>query len=162
MAPCLFFLSNKVGNKISILTFSFVLIKNKFIYYWIFDFVLWDFLLLWYCLVKHLDNIIHFLLKISSIWWDKFTSNFKYIFINEKSFTKKFLLAVGKLIKSRVLQDRAGLRRAPKGGDGVRKFPPSCRAERVWGKTKLCEAGATTHPLAPPHCHTLSLSNSYQ
>ena len=58
---------------------------------------------------------------------------------------------MGKLIKSRVLRDRAGLRRAPKGGDGVRKFPPSCRAERVWGKTKLCEAGATTHPLAPPH-----------
>ena len=39
--------------------------------------------LLWYCLAKHLDNIIQFLLKISLIWLDKFIYNFKSIFIIE-------------------------------------------------------------------------------
>ena len=34
-----FFLSSKVGNKVPILTFSFVFIINKFIYYWITDFI---------------------------------------------------------------------------------------------------------------------------
>ena len=42
--------------------------------------------LLWYCLVKYLDNIIQLLLKIILIWWDKFSCNFKYIFINEIGF----------------------------------------------------------------------------
>ena len=44
--------------------------------------------LLWYCLVKHFNNIIQFLLKISLIWWDKFICNFKYIFINETGVIK--------------------------------------------------------------------------
>ena len=33
--------------------------------------------LLWYCLVKQLDNIIQFLLNIILIWYDKFSCNFK-------------------------------------------------------------------------------------
>ena len=35
----LFFLSSKVGNKLQILTLSFIFIRNKFIYYWITDFI---------------------------------------------------------------------------------------------------------------------------
>ena len=85
---------------LSILTFSFVFIINKFIYYWIIDFLLWNFfLLLWYCLVKHFNNPIQFLLKISSIWWDKFIINFKYIFINEKGFIKNNCNSYGKINK---------------------------------------------------------------
>ena len=41
-----------------------------------------------YCLVKHFNNIIQFLLKISLIWWNKFICNFKYIFTNETGFIK--------------------------------------------------------------------------
>ena len=39
VALYLFFLSSKVGNKVPILMFSFVFIRNKFIYYWITDFI---------------------------------------------------------------------------------------------------------------------------
>ena len=65
MTLYLFFLSSKVGNKVSILMFFFyfyfififIFIRNKFIYYWIIDFVLWDFFFfLWYDFVKHLDK----------------------------------------------------------------------------------------------------------
>ena len=42
--------------------------------------------LLWYYLFKHMHNIIQILLKISLIWWDKFSCNFKYIFIYETGF----------------------------------------------------------------------------
>ena len=33
-----------------------------------------------------------FFLKIDLIWWDKFSCNFKYIFINEIGFIKKIVL----------------------------------------------------------------------
>ena len=56
-------------------------------------------LLLWNCLVKHLDNIIHFLLKISLIWWDNFSCYFKYIFINEIVLSKNIVIVVGQIIK---------------------------------------------------------------
>ena len=39
MALYLFFLFSKVGNKVPILTYSFVFIRNKFILYWITDFI---------------------------------------------------------------------------------------------------------------------------
>ena len=42
--------------------------------------------LLRYYLFKHMHNIIQILLKISLIWWDKFSCNFKYIFIYETGF----------------------------------------------------------------------------
>ena len=42
--------------------------------------------LLWYYLFKHMHNIIQILLEISLIWWDKFSCNFKYIFIYETGF----------------------------------------------------------------------------
>ena len=66
---------------------------------WFFAFILLC-VILWvfffFCLVKHLDNIIPFLLKINLIWWDKFSCNFKYIFINEIGLIKKKIeLVVG-------------------------------------------------------------------
>ena len=47
--------------------------------------------MLWY--------IIQFFLKIELIWWDKFSCNFKYIFIIEIGFIKKIILIVGKINK---------------------------------------------------------------
>ena len=48
--------------------------------------ILWDFFLNNY-LVKYLDILfIYFFLKIDLIWWDEFSYNFKYIFINEICF----------------------------------------------------------------------------
>ena len=41
--------------------------------------------LLWYCLIKHLDNIIH----LDNQHLDKFSCNFKYIYINEICFIKR-------------------------------------------------------------------------
>ena len=51
--------------------------------------------MLWYCLVKYLDNIVQFLLKISLIWYDKFSCNFKNIFINEIGFIRKIYNSCG-------------------------------------------------------------------
>ena len=51
-------------------------------------------------LVKRLDILfIFFFLKIDLIWWDKFSCNFKYIFINEIGFIKKIVLVVGQINK---------------------------------------------------------------
>ena len=36
-----------------------------------------------------------FFVKIDSIWCDKFSCNFKYIFINEIGFIKKIVLVIG-------------------------------------------------------------------
>ena len=72
---------------------------------WFFAFILlcviqWDFFFLGDCLVKHLDILFNFFLKIDLIWWDKFSCNFKYIFINEIGFIKKkIVLIVGKINK---------------------------------------------------------------
>ena len=44
-----------------------------------------------------LRYIIQFFLKIDLIWWDKFSCNFKYIFINEIGFIKKIVLVVGQI-----------------------------------------------------------------
>ena len=49
--------------------------------------------------VKHLDILFNFFLKIDLIWWDKFSCNFKYIFINEIGFIEKIVLIVGKINK---------------------------------------------------------------
>ena len=51
------------------------------------------------CLVKCLDILFNFFKKIDLIWWDKFSCNFKYIFINEIGFIKKLVLIVGKINK---------------------------------------------------------------
>ena len=41
-----------------------------------------------------------FFLKIDLIWWDKFSCNLKYIFINEIGFIKKIVLIVGQINKN--------------------------------------------------------------
>ena len=53
-----------------------------------------------------------------------------------------------------------GLRGAPRDGDGVRKYSPSCGVGRGWGKIKPCGAGMQTLSFGPalPHCHPYSLS----
>ena len=56
---------------------------------------------------------------------------------------------MGKLTRSRVLRGRASFRGAPRGGDGARKFSPSCRAGRGWDKTKPCEMRAKTPSFWP-------------
>ena len=82
-----------------------------------------------------LGYIIQFFLKIDLIWWDKFSCNFKYIFINEIGFIKKIVLVVGQINKkNRILRGGAGLRGAPRGGDGVKKYSPSYGAGRGWGE----------------------------
>ena len=50
-------------------------------------------------LVKHLDILFNFFLKIDLIWWDKFSCNFKYIVINEIGFIKKNVLVVEQINK---------------------------------------------------------------
>ena len=44
---------------------------------------------------------IFFFLKIDLFWWDKFSYNFKYIFINEIGFIKKIVLVVGQINKKK-------------------------------------------------------------
>ena len=48
-----------------------------------------------------LNTWIYYLifLKIDLIWWDKFSCNFKYIFINEIGFIKKIVLVIGQTNK---------------------------------------------------------------
>ena len=55
--------------------------------------------LLWYCIVKHFNNIIQILLNIILIWWDKFICNVKYIFINETGFIKNNCNSCGQINK---------------------------------------------------------------
>ena len=55
--------------------------------------------LLWYCIVKHFNNIIQILLNIILIWWDKFICNVKYIFINETCFIKYNCNSFGQINK---------------------------------------------------------------
>ena len=77
---------------------------------------------------------------------------------------KTIVIVVDKLTRSRVLQGGAGLRGAPLGGDGARKFSLSCEAGWGLGKTKSCGAGAKTPSFRTPpaphasHCHPYSFT----
>ena len=131
--------------------------------------------LLWYCLVKHLDNIIQFLLKISLIWWiNLFVISSIFLLMNHV-LLKKIVIVVGKSTRSRVLRSGTGIRGAPKdkdrvrkffsswgagqGGDGTRQnhvgrgwgknFFPIMRGGRGWGKTKSCGARAEAPSFGP-------------
>ena len=53
---------------------------------------------------------------------------------------------MGKLIRSRILRDKVGLRGAPRGEDGTIKF----FLGREWSKTKPCRMGANIPLSAPP------------
>ena len=68
---------------------------------------------------------------------------------------KTIVIVVGKS-RSKVLQDRVGLHMASRGGDGVRKFSPSCRAMQRWSKIKPCQVRVKILSFGPipPHCHT--------
>ena len=82
--------------------------------------------------------------------WDKFSCNFKYIFINEIGFIKKIVLVVGKLTKSRVLRGEMGFRGTPRDGDGVRKFSPSCKAARDGTRQNYARRGRRPNPSTLP------------
>ena len=138
-----------------ILTY-FILSNMTLCFYLVICYTIRFLYLLWYCYVKHLNNIIHFLLKISLIWCDKFSCNFKYIFINETGFIKKNCNSYGgKFTKSIVLQDKTGLLRALRGGDRIRKISPSCIAGQRGGKIKPCEIETKTPSFipVPSHCN---------
>ena len=63
MALYLFFLSSKVGNKVPILMFFFVFIRNKYLYYWITDFIYDSYVFL---NLLFIVNIIFFLMRYRS------------------------------------------------------------------------------------------------
>ena len=50
-----------------------------------------------------------------------------------------------------------GFRGAPRDRDGVRKYSPSCGAERGWGKIKSCGAGTKTSSFGPAPLPSLLL-----
>ena len=62
---------------------------------------------------------------------------------------KTIVIVVDKLTRSRVLRDGARLCEAPRSGDKVRQFSPSCGVERGWGKIKPYEAGVKTPSFGP-------------
>ena len=68
---------------------------------------------------------------------------------------KIIVIIVDKLTRSRVLRDGARLCKAPRSGDEVRKFSPSCGVERGWGKIKPYGAGVKIPSFGPtpPHYH---------
>ena len=103
--------------------------------------------LLWYCLVKHFNNIIQFLLKISLIWWDKVICNFKYIFINETSFIKNNCNSYGQMSKSFTGWGKTS--QSPKGREWGKKIFLIMRGKAGWDKTKPCRAGVKTPSFGP-------------
>ena len=124
--------------------------------------------LLWYCFVKHFNNIIQFLLKISLIWWDKFICNFKLFLLTKQVLLKTIVVIVDKLTKSKVLRDGAGgggALRGPKGwGWGKKIFlvmwvgqewVRQNHAGWEWSKTKPYGMGLKIPSFGPtpPHCH---------
>ena len=69
----LFFLSSKVGNKLQILTLSFIFIRNKFIYYWITDFIHDSYVFLNLFFIMNIKYIFFF----NEVWvWGS-----KYLFV---------------------------------------------------------------------------------
>ena len=65
---------------------------------------------------------------------------------------------MGKLIRSRILRDKVGLRGAPRGGDGTIKF----FLGREWSKAKPCKMGANTPLSASPHPIAIPKSSNYK
>ena len=71
-----------------------------------------------------MDILFTFFLKIDLILWDKFSCNFKYIFINEIGFIKKIVLIVGQINKKYSFTRWGGASRGRKGqGRGEKVFP---------------------------------------
>ena len=112
--------------------------------------ILWDFF--FFLMIVLLNTWIYYSIfsKIDLIWWDNFSYNFKYIFINEIGFIKKIVLVVGKLTKSRVLRGEMGFCGTPRGGDGVRKFSPSCKVAGDGTRQNYARRGRRPNPSALP------------
>ena len=60
-----------------------------------------SFFFFFFCEIFFLNTLIYYSIfkKIELIWWDKFSCNFNYIFINAIGFIKKFVLVVGQINK---------------------------------------------------------------
>ena len=70
-----------------------------------------------------MDILFNFFLKIDLILWDKFSCNFKYIFINEISFIKKIALVLGQINRKKSFTRCGEASRGPKGrGWGEKDF----------------------------------------
>ena len=70
-----------------------------------------------------MDILFNFFIKIDLILWDKFSCNFKYIFINEISFIKKIVLVLGQINRKKSFTRCDGASRGPKGrGWGEKDF----------------------------------------
>ena len=81
--------------------------------------------LLWYCLVKHFNNIIQFLLKISLIYEINLFVISSIFLLMEDVLLKTIVIVVGKLTRSRVLQGGVGWGFVRPQGAGMRQknFP---------------------------------------
>ena len=109
------------------------------------------------CLVKHLNNIIQFLLKINLIWWDKFSCNFRYIFIDEIGFIKKKkVLVVGQINKKIELYGMGRGFAGPQGA-GMRQESlfPVMQGETKMKQDKIMR-GKDENPILWPHLISLS------
>ena len=65
---------------------------------------------------------------------------------------------MGKLIRSRILRGKVGLRGTLRGGDGAIKFSPIWK----WGKTKSCEVGANISSFSPALPIDIPKSSNYK
>ena len=103
------------------------------------------------CLVKHLDMLFNFFffLKIDFIWWDKFSFNFKYIFINEIGFIKKIVLVVGQINKKYNFTGWDGVLWGPKGQECSEKVFSVMRGEAGMGQDKTMQ-GRNEDPIFRP------------
>ena len=113
---------------------------SAFILLWV---ILWDLKKkkkknIYDCLVKHLDILFNFFLKIDLIWWDIFSCNFKYIFIDEIGFIKKIVLVIGQINK------RGGV------GMGWESFPHHAGRGGDEARQNHAGWGRRPHPLALP------------
>ena len=136
---------------------------------WFFAFILlcvilWDFF--FFLVIVLLNTWIYysiFFLKIDLIWWDKFSCNFMYIFINEIGFIKKkIVLIVGKINKKVGFYEMeqgfvgpqgSGMgwesfsRHAGWGGDGTRQYHT--------GRERRPHPSTTPHPIAIPKVRSM-------
>ena len=107
--------------------------------------ILWEFIFFNDCLVKHLDILFNFFLKIDLIWWDKFSCNFKYIFINKIGFIKKFVLVVEQINKKYNFTGWGEASWGPKGWRWDKKIFSVMQDEAGMGQDKILWDGGEDH-----------------
>ena len=97
------------------------------LYYEIFIFIFYD------CIVKNLDILFNLKKKIDLIWWDVFSCNFKYIFINEIGIIKKIVLVIEQINKKWSFTEWDGASWGPRGrGWGEKVFPVMQGGAGMW------------------------------